>query len=118
MIDEKTANVFIWCAVVGAVLGGLATLFAIFTGRFGINLWNLLDVAAFFGLAFGIFKKSRTCAIIMFIYHIANRVDMWMRTRDIMMSLGLIPLIFITTFFLGILGTFAYHSIKKEASKV
>jgi len=121
MIDKKTADKFVWCAVIGAFLAGLATLALIIIGQlskssanYGFNLWNLLDVALFWGLAFGIFKRSRTCAIILFVYSLLNRIDMWQRTHDIGIAIGGLALVFVVLYFLGILGTFAHHSIKKE----
>jgi len=121
MIDKKTADKFVWCAVIGSFLAGLATLFLIIIGQlsksttnYGFNLWNLLDVALFWGLAFGVFKRSRTCAIILFVYSLLNRIDMWQRTHDIGIAIGGLALVFVILYFLGILGTFAHHSIKKE----
>jgi len=120
IINKKVADIFVWCAVIVAVLGGLATLMLIVfrqsasLAQYGFTLWNLLDVALFWGLAFGVYKRSRTCAIILLIYNLMNRVDMWQRTHNIGVTIGGLALISLSLYFLGVLGTFAYHSIKSE----
>jgi serine/threonine-protein kinase len=123
MIDQKVANKFVWSAMIAAILAGFATLALIIVSQvsknaanYGFNLWNLLDVALFWGLAFGLFKRSRTCAIILLIYNLLNRLDMWRRTHDIGIAIGGLALVFMILYFLGVLGTFAHHSIKKEAA--
>jgi len=114
MIDEKVASTFILVALVAALLAGTVTVLASFIGWYRLTLWNLIDAGMFFALAYGIFRKSRTCAIILFTYHIINRFDMWTRTKDLQTSFGGIACALVVVYFLGILGTFAYHSIQKE----
>lgn len=121
MIDQKVANKFVWCAAIGSFLAGAATLLLIVIGmvsknaiNYGFNLWNFLDVALFWGLAFGVFKRSRTCALILLVYSLLNRIDMWQRSHDIGIAFGGLALVFVILYFLGVLGTFAHHSIKRE----
>jgi hypothetical protein len=114
-INEKTANIFIRCAYIAAIIGGLFTLLIIFTRQYGFSLFNLLDVIVFWGLAFGVYRKSRICAILLLVYNIANRADMWVRTRDFMTAIGdPVTLAFLTFYILGVVGTFTYHRILKE----
>ena len=116
MIDAKVAKNFVVIAYVAAVACGSLTLIAVFTGLYGLNNWNLLDVALWYGLAYGVYRRSRTCAIIVFAYHLVNRVDMWNRTHEISTALGISAIALIVIFFLGILGTFAYHAIRAEGT--
>lgn len=117
MISEKTTIIFIRSAAILAFIAGLITLLIIFTGKFGFNMYNLLDVFLFWGLSFGILKKSRTCAIIVLVYHLLNRIDMFRRTQSLSISFGLVSIIAIVIYFLGILGTFAYHKKLKLQNK-
>ncbi len=114
MIDERVAHRFIVIACVVALFGGLATGITAFTGAYGFTLFNLVDVALFFGMAFGIYRKSRTCALIMFVYHLGNRFDMYVRTGNGRLAFGFFPVAYAGAYFLGILGTFAAHAIRNE----
>jgi len=114
MLDRKAADALILCSVMAAFVAGTATLFFSLTKTYGFSLWNLLDVALFWGLAFGVIKRSRLCAIVLFVYNIANRVDMWVRSHDIWLTLGPIALLFLALYFLGVVGTFMHHRLKRS----
>jgi hypothetical protein len=68
------------------------TLHAIAVGKFGLNLFNLLDVGLFFGLAYGIYRNSRTCAIVLLVYHLGNRFGMYQATGNLTHVFGLVPI--------------------------
>jgi serine/threonine-protein kinase len=99
-------------AWVAAVVSGCITLVVTVvamsgTDILGFSAWELIDVALIFGLAFGIYRKSRTCAVIMLVYFIASRILITMRTGR---PTGIpLALVFGYYFWQGIAGTFAYH---------
>lgn len=100
-----------WIAGVisGAITLGV-TLLAIFgKSILGFGPWELLDVALVFGLAFGIYKKSRTCAVLMLVYFIAAKILIMMETGKLHGSI--MSLVFIYFYWQGISGTFAYHRL-------
>ena len=77
----------------------------------GFSAWELLDVALILGMAFGIYKKSRTCAVLMFLYFIASKILIMAETCK---PTGiLVALLFAYFYWQGISGTFAYHKLKK-----
>jgi hypothetical protein len=98
-------------AGITATLSGLLT--AVLTIRHAANLnpLNLIDAAILLGLAVGIFRKSRICAILALAYYIINQA---LRVRLIP---GQVPVeglvvgiaIFVTLYGMGILGTFMWH---------
>ena len=76
-----------------------------------LSAWQLFDVALMFGLAFGIYKRSRACAILMLVYWVASKIL-------IMVELGkptglLMGIVFGYFFWQGIVGTFAYHQQRR-----
>jgi serine/threonine-protein kinase len=100
-------------ALVSAGITFLLVLAAIF-GKpiLGISAWELIDVALILGLAFGIYKKSRACAVIMLVYFIFAKIFLTVSTGTIT---GLpMALVFIYFYWQGVAGTFAYHKWKKE----
>jgi serine/threonine-protein kinase len=77
-----------------------------------MNAWQFLDVALIGGLAFGIYRKSRACAVIMLLYFIASKIMIVAATGR---ASGLVlAVVFLYYYALGVQGTFAYHKLRKE----
>lgn len=82
----------------------------------GVSAWQLIDVAIILALAFGIYKKSRACAVTMFVYFVASKIILLVKTGQ---ASGIVMgIIFAIFFWQGIAGTFAYHQLRKEAAPV
>lgn len=112
---EKAKRAIKGAWIAGAISGAVTLVFVIAAVAgadvLGFNILYLLDVFLIFGLAYGIYKKSRTCAVIMFVYFVASKVIIWQRMGSLQ---GLpVAIAFGYFFFQGIRGTFAYHGIKK-----
>lgn len=91
----------------------LITLLAISgTKAAGFNAWNFIDVVLIFGLAFGIYKKSRACAVSMLVYFVVSKILVALETGSV--SGSVLALIFIYYYAQGIMGTFAYHKLTNE----
>ena len=74
-----------------------------------LGLWNLVDVVMIYGLAFGIYKKSRTCAVIMLVYFAASKIFQVVESGQ---ANGVVMGILFTILFVqGVMGTFKYHKI-------
>ena len=98
-----------WTAgLISAALTFLVTLLAIFGVKImEIDAWQLLDVALILGLAYGIYRKSRVYAVLMFAYFLISKIIMIAQTgkpNGIVMAI-----IFLYYYAQGISGTFAYH---------
>jgi len=119
MIDDVAATRFVLLASIAAVTSGV---FAITTSLFGTHIFNplgVMDGVVLFGLAFGVYrKKSLAYAIILLVYHILARFYMYQLTGSHYAAFGPIPLSIAWVYFLGILGSLALHTKKKEASGI
>ena len=62
------------CGWIAAAIAALTTLTFSLTSSFGLTHYNLVDAALLFGLAYGIYRRSRTCAVLALAYHILNRL--------------------------------------------
>ena|SRR5688572_24584629 len=104
-------------AWVAASISGLLTLvFALVaisgTSIFGYTAWELVDAALVFGLAFGIYKKSRICAVVTFAYFIAAKIYMMVEAGQ---PNGIVlAMVFAFFYYQGVIGTFAYHKIVRS----
>jgi hypothetical protein len=75
----------------------------------------LIDVFLYFGLSFGIYKKNKICAVIMFVYFILSKI----LTIELLTRNAFAPIVAASIayfFFQGIKGTFAYDQITKTHS--
>jgi serine/threonine-protein kinase len=76
----------------------------------GFDAWSLLDVALIFGLSFGIYKKSRVCAVLMLAYFIVSKIVLMLEAGK--PSGLLVALIFAYFYVQGIRGTVAFHKLQ------
>ena len=70
VIDETMAERMVACGWIAAAIAGLATLVFSLTSSYGLTHYNLVDAALLFGLAYGIYRRSRICAVLALAYHI------------------------------------------------
>ena len=113
-IKQKIRNAWIAGCISGS-LTLLLTLLAIFgKSFFYFSAWELIDVALVFGLVFGIYRKSRTCAVLMLVYFISAKIFIMSETGK---PSGIpLALVFVYFYWQGVVGTFAYHKIKRMAA--
>lgn len=102
--------------IAGAISGSMTLLFTLLaisgTKAAGFNAWNFIDVVLIFGLAFGIYKKSRACAVLMLVYFVVSKILIAIETGSV--SGTVLAIIFIYYYAQGIAGTFAYHQLVKQ----
>jgi hypothetical protein len=101
-------------AWMAGVVSGVLTLGITLIAMSGVKIlsygaFELIDVALVFGLTFGIYKKSRVCAVLMLIYFLFSKFMLFQESG----KFSGIPLIlvFIYYYYKGILGTFNYHKL-------
>jgi len=105
---------------IAAVISGTLTLaivvIAIFSNAEGtLGIWNdpsnFFDIVLIFACAFGMYRKSRAAAVIIFVYFILAKIIMGIEMGK---TTGLLTsLIFLYFYGKAIQGTFIYHKIEK-----
>jgi len=102
--------------IAGCVSSGITLIVVLIamsgTSLFGIDAWSLFDVAFMLGLSYGVYRKSRTCAILLLALFVAGKILMWTQTGA--PSGLLLAIIFFWLFLQGVIGTFQFHSWKSE----
>src|SRR5512137_1150006 len=78
-MDQEQAEKAIKNAWTAGIISGVLTLIVTIAAMAGYSILgfsalNLLDVAVIGGLTFGIYRKSRTCAVIMLIYFMGSKL--------------------------------------------
>ncbi len=117
-MDNEKALKYIKSAWTTAIACSLITLLGIIisilanSDFLGLDLYSLVDVVLLLGLAFGVYKKSRVCAVILFTYFILDKLYM-LSSGAINSGSIIVSIAFGTWFFQGIIGTIHYHKNKK-----
>ena len=119
-------TVFIAC---GWIAAGIASVFNVLvaTRTGGLNFPNLILTLVFFGITYGIYRRSRVAAMTMLI------IFGWMKVRlyygDILrlapthggasfiISFWVSTLIFMSAFLLAVIGTFAWHARQSATAR-
>ena len=119
-MDREHAEKAIKNAWMAGVISGSITLIVTIVAMagysfMGFSAWNIADVAVIAGLTFGIYRKSRTCAVIMLVYFVGSKFLLWSETQSVS---GLpMALVFGWYFYQGVSGTFALHSLAPAADQ-
>jgi hypothetical protein len=110
-VEKKIKSAWI-AACISGVITLVVTLIAMSgTELLGFDAWSLLDVGMIFALAFGIYKRSRACAVTMLAYFVISKIILMVESGK--PSGLLMALIFGYYFWQGVQGTFTYHKLKR-----
>lgn len=113
----KAANNGAIAALISGVITIVIVAIAILSNSHGtLSIWNdptnLIDIILIFACAFGLWKKSRTAAVVLLVYFILSKIIIGI---ELDRPAGLIlSLIFIYYFAKAVHGTFVFHKIEKD----
>lgn len=111
-ISKKIKGAWIAGLVSAAITLVFVGLSLMGTSLLGVDAWASIDVALMAALSFGVFRKSRTCAILLLALFTLNKILMFVESGTVS---GLpLTLIFFYFFIQGVVGTFQYHRWKRE----
>ncbi len=110
--EKKIKSAWIAACISGTVTLAVTLLAISGTSILNFSAWELIDVAFIFGLAFGIYRKSRTCAVLMLVYFISARVLLLAEGGKLTSGL-MLSIVFIYFYWQGVSGTFSFHKLKK-----
>lgn len=114
-MDKKIKHARIAAMVCGTVtLAGSITLIIkqAQTGSSLINILSLIDAIFIFSMAYGIYRKSRICAVLMFEYFLLSKIFNISISAHINSGVLIIGAVFLFFLYQGITGTFAYHKCR------
>jgi len=110
MIGEKTAFWFITAGWIAAGFSGLFTAFLAYQSAASLNPLNFIDAALLLGLAYGIFRKSRICAMLALAYFVIDQIALVKILHNPLTLGGLVgAALFTIVYLMSIVGTFVWH---------
>ena len=77
----------------------------------------LFDIVLVFSMAFGVYKKSRTCAVILLIHYLLSKLVMINYGINFFDISGIISLVFIYFYVQAVRGTITYQKLTKNNEK-
>lgn len=80
----------------------------------GIGAWGFIDALVFGGIAFGIYRRSRFCAVAGLALFLIEKILQLAAFGLGILGLGVAGF-FVVLFLIGIKGTFAFHSLKSKS---
>ena len=110
-VHRKIRDAWI-CAVASGVITLAATLYGMRNDPEAA--WQLIDVVILFALGYGIYRRSRACAVLMLVYWIGAKAYEIVVTGRF--SGWLLGIVFAAAFVYGVVGTFAYHRLRRAAA--
>jgi len=118
-LDKKKALSLVRVVRLLAIIAGLWNCYAIFAGSYeGWKGNSITNAAVYFGMAYGLYRKSRTCAILLFVWNIGEPLDVYTEgTTPFTVPPILRYVIVASVYFMGIFATFALHKFEKEKRK-
>jgi hypothetical protein len=101
-------------AWIAAILVNVLTLTGVMGWVFGQRILDIADIVLVFGLAFGIYKRSSTCATILLIYFTLQKA-MFMVIAGLPIGMA-VSAVFVYVFVQGAIGCMDLASLKAKAS--
>lgn len=119
--DELKYIKYAWIAT---VFSAVCTLIFSFLGtyneaikyRYEFDIWSLLDVTVLVGLAYGIYRKNRYCALSMFLYFLFSKFTTFASTGNF--SGGLVSIMFLAIFFRGTMAAFRVYKYRIKIGEI
>ncbi|MCK9689647.1 hypothetical protein [Scleromatobacter humisilvae] len=114
---KKIRTAWIAC-LVSAAMTLLMVSMVIITGKSNLGLQgpiDLLDVVFILGMAFGISRRSRVCAVLMLAYFALSKYLIFRAAGQV--SGVWLGLVFLYFYVQGVVGTFEYHKLHKARAQ-
>ncbi len=93
-----------------ATIAGVLTAVGAIFKLGGLNSFNLIDMGIYFGLAFGVYRKSRICAGLLLFYYLINQYKrVAVQHFPISISRIILTALFVSAYLLATVGTLEWH---------
>ncbi|WDT74291.1 MAG: hypothetical protein MPW16_13625 [Candidatus Manganitrophus sp.] len=119
LINQELAERFISVASLSGLIYGIAGLQNLSTMMDILDLIFYINLLGFIlGCAYGIYRKSRSFAVILFTFYLLDRINIWYTTNNLSVFFNYASMIFIGAFLCGIVATFSYHNLIKQKARI
>jgi hypothetical protein len=117
VIDDTMAERMVACGWIAASAAGALMIALAFMAGFGPVMWVSLGGAAIlFAFAYGIYRRSRVCAVLVLVNHFLGIATLLTRARYVPSAEIAITLVLGVLYVLGVIGTFVHHARRLPAA--
>ena len=104
------------CGWIAAAIAGIFMIVFSLMVKFPFGLLYLGGAAILFALAYGIYRRSRVCAVIVLVNHFLGVAGLIARARDVPSTEIAVTLVLGVLYVLGVMGTFVHHARRRPAA--
>jgi serine/threonine-protein kinase len=111
VIDDTMAERMVTCGwLAAAIAGSLMIAMTFYAPAGAFKLVYFLGAAVLFALAYGIYRRSRVCAIVVLANHFLGAVGLVLQPHAVPPAQIAIALLLGVLYVLGAIGTFVHHA--------
>jgi hypothetical protein len=115
VIDDTMAERMVACGWIAASLAGVFMIALALMVGFGLGWVYLAGAGILFALAYGIFRRSRICAVLVLANHLLGVAGLFARARYVPSVEVAMALLLGVLYVLGVIGTFVHHARRRAA---
>jgi hypothetical protein len=117
VIDDTMAERMVACGWIAAVIAGVFMIALSLMIGFGPIMWVSLGGAAIlFAFAYGIYRRSRVCAVLVLVNHVLGIATLLTRAGYVPSTEIAVTLVLGVLYVLGVIGTFVHHARRLPAA--
>jgi hypothetical protein len=116
VIDDTMAERMVACGWIAASAAGVFMIALAFMLGFGIGWVYLAGAAILLALAYGIYRRSRICAVLVLVNHLLGVAGLFARTHGVPPTEIAVTLVLAAFYVLGVIGTFVHHARRAPAA--
>jgi hypothetical protein len=114
VIDEKMTERMVACGWIAAAVAGLFMIAWAFMQRGEIVWVGIIAAVILLALAYGIYRRSRICALLILINHVIGFEGLMRHARYVPPLEIAVAILLGVLYALGVVGTFLHHARERE----
>ena len=117
VIDDTMAERMVACGWIAASAAGVFMIALAFMAGGGPVMWVSVGGAAIlFAFAYGIYRRSRICAVLVLVNHLLGVATLFARAHAVPPVEIVVTLVLGVLYVLGVIGTFVHHVRRRPAT--
>jgi len=116
VIDDTMAERMVACGWIAASAAGVFMVALGVMAGFSIGWVYVTGAIVLFALAYGIYRRSRVCAMLILLNHFLGVVGLFAHAREVPPTEMAVTLVLGVLYVLGVIGTFLHHARERTAA--
>jgi hypothetical protein len=116
VIDDTMAERMVACGWIAASAAGVFMIALAFMAGFRIGWLYIAGAAVLLVLAYGVYRRSRICAVLVLVNHVLGFAGLFNSVSDVPPTELAVTLVLGILYVLGVIGTFVHHARHRPAA--